>query len=85
MNASLKISKYTEFPSAVVANDNKLPDLIPRQLSPLACLRAKRLNLKETVKAPFGSTSAAENMDLGHKAEETPPLRTHGCGPSPSC
>ena len=65
-NASLFKSKYTEFPSLVVANDNKLPHLIPMQLSEETSRRAKRWNLKETVKAPFGKASMVENIDLAH-------------------
>ena len=63
-NASLSKSKYTAFPVCVVANDSKLPDLIPIDPKLLGSLRAKRQNLKETVIPPLGKASAAENMDL---------------------
>jgi hypothetical protein len=36
------------------------------QLSEETSRRAKRWNLKETVKAPFGKASTVENIDLAH-------------------
>jgi hypothetical protein len=36
------------------------------RLSEETSRRARRWNLKETVKAPFGKASTAENIDLEH-------------------